>query len=422
MNRHIWQVFTYELRRNIRRKGFLFATFGIPLIAFVIVFGSRVVSQLNAQNQPADQTDGVAVESDGPEFDGIQRAGYVDLSGEFADPGELGDILVRYDDEAAANAAMLSGEIDGYYLIPADYLETGDVTLVIPRLSLNLVSSGPVEQLILNHLARDVQDEDLFNRLLSPSDIDEVNLARDASGRTQTNFGTDFAVIYVFAIALMMSVFLTNGYLMQTVIEEKETRLIEILVATMRPTQLLAGKILALGLLGLVQILVWVGSLFLIGRLVAGDAASPLIALATISLTADKVIILLLYFVFGYLFFAAAYGMVGALSTSMQEGPGYAVIFTLPAAIPFYFMTVFITTPDATLPVILSLIPVTAPLSMVMRVTLTTVPLWQIALSLTLLIITDVVMIWLAGRMFRVQTLLAGQTPKLRDIPRLLRG
>jgi ABC-2 type transport system permease protein len=167
---------------------------------------------------------------------------------------------------------------------------------------------------------------------------------------------------------------------------------------------------------------VWIGSLLLIGQLVAGDATSPLAALGAISIGADKIFVLLLYFIFGYLFFAAAYGMVGAISNSMQEGPQFAVIFTLPAYLPLYFLSVFIATPDAPLPTILSLIPITAPLSMVVRVTLMNVPVWQIALSLGLLIITDIFMIWLAGRMFRVQTLLSGQTPKWRDLPRLLRG
>jgi len=423
MRQHIWKVFNYELRRNIRRRGFLFTTFGIPLIAFVILFGYRAISQANARSQVApDGSPGVAVESEGPQFRGIQHAGYVDRSGQFGDPGDLADTLTRYADEPAAVAAMDAGEVDVYYVIPADYLETGDVTLVVPKFNLNLASAAPIRTLILNRLAANVQDENLFSRLLSPSNVDEINLQRDASGQTETDFGADFAVVYVFAIALMLSVFMTNGYLMQTVIEEKETRLIEILISTMRPTQLLAGKILALGLLGLIQIVVWVGSLFLIGRLVAGDAGSPLAALGAISLGADKILLLLLYFIFGYLFFAAAYGMVGAISNSMQEGPQFAVIFTLPAYIPLYFLSLFITTPDAPLPTILSLIPITAPLSMVMRVTLTTIPLWQLALSLGLLIVTDVFMIWLAGRMFRVQTLLAGQVPKWRDIPRLLRG
>jgi ABC-2 type transport system permease protein len=422
MNQHVWKVFNYELRRNIRRKGFLFATFGIPLIGFVILLGSRVISQATASSETDANNGGAAVETQGPQFDGIQQAGYVDLSGQFNDPGDLDRLLTAYDDEASAQAAMNAGEIDVYYVIAADYLESGDVKLVVPKFNFNLISANPIRRLILNNLASEVQDEDLFNRLLNPSNVDEVNLQRDASGQTETDFGADFVVVYVFAIALMMSVFLTNSYLMQTVIEEKETRLIEILVSTMRPTHLLAGKIFALGLMGLLQVVVWVGSLFLIGKLVAGDTASPLAALGMISIGADKIFLLLLYFIFGYLFFAAAFGMVGAISNSMQEGPQFAVIFTLPAYIPLYFLSIFITTPDAPLPTILSLIPVTAPLAMVMRVTLMSVPVWQLALSLGLLIITDVFMIWLAGRMFRVQTLLSGQVPKWRDIPRLLRG
>jgi ABC-2 type transport system permease protein len=419
MTRHIWQVFTYELKRNIRRRGFLFTTFGIPIIGFIVILGYQAI---NARNASAEGANATPVQTQGPQFDGVRKAGYIDLSGQFSDPGDTSAYLVRYDDESAAAAAMSAGDIDVYYIIPADYLETGDVTLVAPKFSLNLVTDAPIRQLILGHLAANVEDQDRFNRLVNPTNLDEINLQRDTTGQTKSSFDVDFLVVYIFAIALMMSVFLTNGYLMQTVIEEKETRLIEILISTMRPTQLLTGKIFALGLLGLIQIVVWVGSLFLLGRLVAGDAASPLFALASVSLGADKIIILLVYFIFGYLFFAAAYGMVGAISSSMQEGPQFAVIFTLPAAFPLYFLGVFISTPDAPLPTILSLIPITAPLSMVMRVTLTTVPFWQIAVSLALLIITDILMIWLAGRMFRVQTLLAGQTPRIRDIPRLLRG
>ncbi|MEO8613281.1 MAG: ABC transporter permease [Chloroflexota bacterium] len=423
MSNHIWQVFTYELKRNIRRKGFLFMTFGIPLIAFVVLLGYRVISEARAANKPPEssQGNGAAVQSQGPQFSGVKHAGYVDFSGKFSDPEDLDKILIRYDDEAAASAAMAAGEIDAYYVIPADYITTGDISLIVPKFNLNLITDAPIRQLILNNLASGIRNQDLFTRLLNPSTVDEINLQRDASGQKKSDFNADFLVVYVFAIALLMSVFLTNGYLMQTVVEEKETRLIEILVSTMRPTQLLAGKILAFGLMGLLQIVVWVGALFLIGKLGSGDAASPLAALGAISLSADKVLLLFLYFIFGYLFFAAGYGMVGAISSSMQEGPQFAVIFTLPAAIPMYFLALFITTPDAPLPVILSLIPITAPLSMVIRVTLTTVPLWQIVLSLGLLFALDIVMIWLAGRLFRVQTLLSGQTPKLRDIPRLLR-
>lgn len=420
MRQHTLQVFLYELRRNLRRKGFLFTTFGIPLIAYVLFFGYQLITNLTRQDdEPHDTTQEILSSS---QFENIRSAGYVDLTGMFSSPNaRMSEVLTAYPDEDAARAALEAEVIDVYYIIPADYAETGDVVLVMPRFSMGQTTTGPIRQLILSHLAQGL-DQDQFNRLVNPANFREINLQRDATGAQETNFGADFAVVYVFAIALMIGVFTTNGYLMQTIIEEKETRLIEILISGMRPTQLLAGKILAMGLLGLLQIVVWIGALLLLAHIAAGSALPLLMSIANISLPPDKVALLLLYFILGYLFFAGAYGMVSAISTSMQEGPQYAVIFTLPAVIPLYFLGIFIATPDAAMPVILSLFPVTSPLAMVMRISITTVPAWQILLSLALLVAMDAVMIWLAGRMFRVNTLLAGQTPKLRDIPKLLRG
>ena len=423
MSRHIAHVFLYEFRRNFRRRGYLFTTFAIPLIAFIVYFGYQFI---NTQNTRAASTSPItgatqAIESTSELLKGIAHTGYVDLSGQFEDAGDLKDKIARYEDESSALADLTAHKIDLYYVISKDYFETGNVTLVMPRLNLGQIGSDVVRRLLLSHLSEGV-DQNLFNRLVDPVNMREINLQRDSSGKTQTNFGADFAVAYLFAILLMLAVFTTNGYMMQTVIEEKETRLIEILISSMRPTQLLAGKILAMGLLGFLQIIVWLVSVVWLGRLAAGSGLTALIALISLNLTPMQVLLFLLYFVFGYLFFAAAYGIVGAISTSMQEGPQFAVFFTLPAAIPLYFISLFTTSPDAPLPVILSLIPITAPLSMVMRISITTVPFWQIAVSMVLLIALDAVMIWMAGRMFRIQTLLAGQAPKLRDIPRLLRG
>ncbi|MCC6897080.1 MAG: ABC transporter permease [Anaerolineae bacterium] len=426
MFKHVSHVFLYEVRRNFRRRGYIFTTFGVPLIAFVVFFGYQFINNRNANNNQASpgssgSSASQVITSAGDFFRNAGQVGYVDLSGRFDDPGALRNRFTRFDDEAAAEAALDAGKISLYYVIAADYLSTGDVTLVTPRLNLGQTSDAPVRRLVLQELSEGI-DSDVFNRLVDPMRIREINLQRDSSGRTQSNFGTDFAVAYLFAILLMLAVFTTNGYMMQTVIEEKETRLIEILISSMRPTQLLAGKILALGFLGFLQIVVWLVAIVWLGRLAAGSGLTAVMALISLNLTPFQVVLFLLYFVFGYLFFAAAYGIVGAISTSMQEGPQFAVFFTLPAAIPLYFIGLFTTSPDAPLPVILSLIPVTAPLSMVMRISITTVPAWQILLSLALLIALDMVMIWLAGRVFRVQTLLAGQAPKLRDITRLLRG
>lgn len=415
MTNHIWQVFAYELQRNLRRKGFLFTTFGIPILAYILFFGYQFISSRSTGGEDIATT---IAESE--QFQGIEKAGYVDHSGLFTDPGDLRSVLSPYDNEESAQQAMDAGEIDIYYVFPENYLDTGDVVAYMPRFSIAQATESLVQQLVYAHYARNV-DPILMSRLISPAAINEVNLQRDATGETTTNFDVDFPVIYLFVMIMMISQFTTNGYLMQTIIEEKETKLIEILVSALRPTQLLTGKILALGALGLVQIAVWLGAVLLLAR-IAGDVGTTLLFLLNISIPTGTVILFLVYFVLGYLFFAAAYGMVGAISNSMQEGPQFAVVFVLPAVIPLYFMTIFITQPDGTLATALSLFPVTAPLSMIMRLTISTVPAWQVILSIVLLILTNAGMMWLAGRLFRVNTLLSGQTPKLRDIPKLLRG
>lgn len=415
MTNHIWQVFAYELQRNLRRKGFLFTTFGIPILAYILFFGYQFISSRSSGGEDIATT---ITESE--QFQGIEKAGYVDHSGLFTDPGDLRSVLLPYANEEIAQQAMDAGEIDIYYVFPENYLDTGDVVAYMPRFSIAQATESLVQQLVYAHFAQNV-DPILMSRLISPATINEVNLQRDATGETTTNFDVDFPVIYLFVMIMMISQFTTNGYLMQTIIEEKETKLIEILISALRPTQLLIGKILALGVLGLVQIAVWLGAVLLLAQ-IAGNVGTTLLFLLNISIPTGTVILFLVYFVLGYLFFAAAYGMVGAISNSMQEGPQFAVIFVLPAVIPLYFMTIFITQPDGALATALSLFPITAPLSMIMRLTISTVPAWQVILSIVLLILTNVGMMWLAGRLFRVSTLLSGQSPKLRDIPKLLRG
>ncbi|MCA9910624.1 MAG: ABC transporter permease, partial [Anaerolineae bacterium] len=220
--------------------------------------------------------------------------------------------------------------------------------------------------------------------------------------------------------------FMTNGYLLQSVIEEKESRLIEILISTIRPFDLLTGKILAFGILGLLQVSIWTGTFIFLGWLSGREALQSFLpilqSLANLTIPYELLPLLLVYFLLGYAFFAGLYGIVGAISNSMREGPQYAIVFTLPAVLPFYFISIFATTPNDTLPLVLSLFPLTAPLGMAMRLVVTEVPFWQIALSIGLLALGVVGSLWLASRLFRVNTLLAGRLPKLRDLPQLVRG
>lgn len=416
--RHLLQVFLYELRRNIRRRGYLFATLGVPLIGIVLVFVLRLTG-----TSPADMTtDSMGEVMEAVDLSGVQGRGVVDQTGIITELGDQAEDFTIYPDEAMAQTALNNGDIELFFVLEPDYVETGDVRLVMPTLNLNLLGNGEIRRLIMENLSGDVEAQTMA-RLANPSNI-------QVSSRVMVNStqgeDTAFLLVYVFAVMLMVSLFVTNGYLMQSVIEEKETRLIEILLTTLRPWQLLGGKILALGLLGLVQLAAWLGGSLLAIRFSGGDQMGQtvgiLASLANIRIPTEIIPLLFVYFIFSYLLFATFYSMVGAISNSMREGPQYAVFFTIPAIVPLALTSLFASTPDGVIPVILSLFPITAPIAMAQRLVISSVPAWQIIVSLTLLLLSGIGMLWLVGRVFRVQTLLAGNPFKLRDLPALLRG
>ncbi len=411
--KHLWQVFWFELRRHGRRRAYRFTTFGIPLIALILFFGYQGYQSLRAS--PAEQQ---AEESTEAEEADIGMVGYVDHSGLFPEPGLFSTGLIRYESEAAALEAMASGEVETVYAVGADYLETGDVTRYTDSFSLDSFSvDGFFQSFLLQNLLRDGVDRRVLARLQSDLSLVEHRVTDAGRAEVAQSEDTSFVLVYLFAILLAFATFFSGGYLMQSVIEEKETRMVEIVLSAVRPLPLLAGKVLSSGLLGLIQITVWVATaVFLVSRV--GDIFP---ALAGVAVRPDLLLWVGLYFLLGYLFYAGVYAGIGAIAPSMREGPQLAVFITLPAMIPFYFLSAFAEAPNGALPVVLSLFPVTAPLAMVQRLSVTAVPLPELLVSLALLAVAAAGTIWLAGRLFRVNTLLAGQMPKWRDLVRIVR-
>jgi len=427
ISRNTLTVFLYELKRNLRRKAYLFMTFGVPLLGMVLLLGYQFISSRNVDEGGSASSPTDAIIS---EFvpDQSSKRGFVDLAGVIdRESVDTWPILVGYDDEESARAALEAGEVTLYYLVAEDYMETGDVTIVMPRIDLSSMDDSAMTNALLSSVSQQVEG-DVFYRLLDPSNYQEYNLALNTveDAPQPQNEDTAFLVVYVFALLLMLGLFTTNGYLMQSVIEEKENRVVEILLSTLRPSQLLVGKIIAMGLLGLLQIVVWIGAILLLIQIAGGSGLADTIAvigtIANIRIPTDALPLLILYYVLAYLLFASFYGIIGAISNSMREGPQYAVFLTLPAVVPLYFLSLFVTDPNGTIPTVLSIFPLTAPVAMTQRLVIAQVPGIEIVVSLLLLAVTAVFFMWMAGRVFRVQTLLAGQMPKLRDLPRLLRG
>jgi len=448
------EVFRYETRQQLRRKSYLFMTFGIPLLALAGFFGYQFY-----QDQTASKSDKPKTSVN--ENKGLDKIGYVDLTPEhlFPAPDSYGDvnctpseaeiamilnptgpdlarsqvvkrisspyclrgIVLPYPSFAAAKQALDDQVFDVLYVIQPDYLDTGDIWTYMK--GFNITQAGTqttMEDFVLRSLLynADAADfETLYWRLKNPAVV-TVNKITDSGAAQSDNEDRNFLLVYGFGLAMMFSIFWGGGYLMQSVVQEKESRIIEIVLSSVPPMPLLLGKILAMGMLALMQVGMLLGTfLFLMSR---GEQVSEQIG--NISVSGGTVVLTIVYFLLGFLLFGSLMAAIGALSNTVRDSQNYVVVVTLPAAIPFFFLSIFAQEPNQILAVILSIFPITAPLSMIMRLAVESVPAGEVALSLAVLALSVLGAIWLAARLFRVNTLLMGSTPKIKDIPKLLRG
>ncbi|MFQ3535452.1 MAG: ABC transporter permease [Aggregatilineales bacterium] len=412
--RTLWLVFRFEVTRQLLRRGYALITFGVPIAAIAIFMLIRALSggQAEVSAAPGMNVPSAGEISEDSPFAQARPMGFVDHASLLG----VVPMLVRFSSEEAALEALRSGQISAYYVIAADYLQTGKIEVFFERFNLGSLSNLPMQRALLSAL---LQQTELSPQMLTLLQARTLEIMPNAIGEitSQATENTNMLLAYIFAVLLLFTAFTTSGYLLQSLTEERENRVVEVLLSSLRPRDLLFGKFLAMNLLGLLQMVLWLGTaLFLLSQ--AAEISPDLLGLTP---RIDQIIVLVIYFVLGYLFFGGVYAVVGALTTNSREGTQFSAVVVLPAMIPFYLVMSFINTPNAPLPVILSLIPITAPLAMTFRASVTIVPLIEVLISAALLSLTTFALVWLAARLFRVSTLLSGQAPKLRDVLRLVR-
>jgi ABC-2 type transport system permease protein len=215
----------------------------------------------------------------------------------------------------------------------------------------------------------------------------------------------------------MISIFFASGFLFQSVTEEKENRVIEILLSSVSSKQLLVGKVLGLGAAGLIQVAVWLITIIVFSQVAQGIIP----ALSNLSIPASLIGWGLVYFILGYLLFAALYAGVGSIGASAREGQGWSTIFVLPAILPYYFSYFIISSPESAVSRALTFFPLTSPITSMMRLATHGISAWEIALSLIILAGSIALTMWFAAKIFRVFLLMYGKRPALREIIRYVR-
>jgi ABC-2 type transport system permease protein len=241
------------------------------------------------------------------------------------------------------------------------------------------------------------------------------------TGEVDPNQGgfAGFIIPYIFSMLLLMSIFFSSGYLLQGLGDEKENRVMEILLSSISPRQLLAGKVLGLGAAGLAQVVVWLLSAQFLVKIASSTWSN---ILGNLQVPADFLILGTIYFILGYLLFAVLMAGVGAISPTARDGQSMSTLFTLAGIAPLWFMAFIIENPDHLISQILTIFPITAPVTIMIRLGLTQIPLWEIAVSISVMLLAIIGCFFLAAKLFRTYLLMYGKRPGFKDIMRSFRS
>lgn len=388
--KRFWVVAQHEFVTQIRRRSFLFMIFVFPLlIAGLSIFTGFLTTKQEEQTGT------------------LGHIGIVDLSGVLAEEKERPQEYISFPNQYEAAEALENEEIGAYFVLSADYWSSGAVQAFSGKPIPNGIRSQFLLYLEENLLAHRSPAE--VARLRNPAEISLATL----DGRILVDEQTGMVMILtpvVFAVLFTMSISITSTYMMENVVEEKETRMVEMITTSITPLELLWGKILGLGALGLFQITTWVvvgGVVFVVRE----DLAKML---REIDYPAWLLAVAILYLILGYVLFGSLMSGIGASSSSMQEAQPLAGLFSIVAVLPLFFLSQFLENSNGALPVFLSFLPFTAPTAMMLRLVLGHVAWWQVGLSLGFLAASVALVIWLAAWIFSIGLLMTGQrlTPK----------
>ena len=416
-----------EYLTTIRRKAFVFTVIGLPALYTFLMFimikpqvGEAVRAIRNFHALGVVDSAGLL----GAAPREISTSVGLDVN-PFANPTAVvptqsfhADVRF-FPDQAGAEAALRAGSVDQVLVVPADYLATGRLRRYVR--TNNLFSSAderPVTRWLVGGLLAGRVDSLRIERVARPTRNLELYTLSRAGGfelKDERREMVDFLVPFAFGMLMGLSIVIGGQYLLQGVAEEKESRILESLLCTVSAEDLLLGKLLGLGGAGLTMVGAWL--------LMGSIAASPLALVAQVPVSPGMLVLAVVYFLLGYLFYGSLMTGIGAVTNNMREAQQFAFAFTFMNFIPFYMMTMIIGRPDSGLAIGLSMFPPMAPVAMMLRMAApsSAVPPWQIALSLALLAGSGWLAIVLAAKIFRVGLLMHGKTPNLPEILRWVR-
>ncbi len=433
MESKTWTIFRREYLNIVRRPIFLISTFLVP-IGFAAIFGIQIVSALFVEEEE-----------------------YTILTTE----GQLEPITKRLEStnsitfepsslsEDSLKARVKESETELFLKLPPimleNYEQAGQPTLYFGKQKPGVAVFKQIEKKLdkaVDAYRREqvgISEED-YKRAQADINLQQKKLTDEGETTSSDNIAMIVGYVICFLMYMLMGIY--GSILMQGVIEEKSNRVVEIIVSSVRPFQLLMGKTLAIALVGITQFLLWIvltGLVLLVFSLIspmlgltpeASAAAQANLEAAGPNPMADIEGFLIeasnfnwsvlwlfpVYFLGGFFLYGSLFAAVGSAVDNVQDAQQFTFPITLPMILPILFVTNLIQNPNGAFATFASHFPFFSPMSMMVRVSVTEVPFWEVALSLLLLIAAFLGCVWLAGRIYRTGILMYGKKPTFKEL------
>jgi len=400
------QVAIHEFMKMVKSKGFIIVSLLFPLFTLLAIGGYQLLQSINTQN----------VESK------VTTVGYVDRAGGFDYIGDYGDIsFIRYESKEEATSELLVGELDEYFIIPEDYISSG----VVNRFTLEKELEPPggviraVRDFLLSNMLQDEVNDDILARAKSPAGF--VSTRLDESGNVSPEQGGllgAFLIPYLFGILFWIAVLSGSFTLLEGLSEEKENRIMEILISSISTKQLLAGKIIGLGTAGLLQIIFW----FVSARFIAGLASAAIGGMfSNLEIPTRLLVLGIVYFILGYLIFGIIFSIIGSIVPTYREGQQVSFLLMPLGVLPLVITPFFAENASHPLTYILTFFPISAPVTSMIRIAIGNIPSWQLILTIFILVLSAVGLLFIGAKIIRSFLLMYGKRPTLREIVHSLR-
>jgi len=411
MNTKTGLIMRYELTTTLQRKSFLFIAFGIPILA-VLIFA--MVNLIKKGSPDVDDTSPMDMTE-------LEVEGYVDQAGLIKSiPQDIpAEVLIPFTSEDEAQIALDDQTITAYYIIPQDYIESGELIYVQPDPSPSISDSQEWIMkltLVLNLLEG---DQALAGKVWNPMNLHAINLSPEtqAPAYGEEDCSTPGSscesnplvnmLPMIMVILFFMLINISSGMLIGSITTEKKNRVIEILMAAVKPRELFAGKIVGLGVAGLLQSAAWIGTIYALMKFGGTTLGLP----EELHIPSSIITWGIVYFMLGYAIYASLMAGAGALVPDMKAASSAIWLIIIPLMLGYIIVVTPIgqNDPHGPLAAGLSLFPLTAPVAMIMRLTIGGVPFWQLPLGAVLMALTAVFIMRASARTFQAQNLLSGQ-------------